>query len=386
MNEIQKFNDISGQIPVVFEKNKLSLAKAREVKNTLVLKVQNGMTSEIDIECNDFLLKAKKQLEIMEERRKPITQMLSMVSKEYTTLEADFKKDIEQIQEFRNKFAKEELERQREKEAQAQILREIELEKIEVEKTLEIQLKSHFEKHLESEIKRLYDHFNEITQENHAAKRNVIEKANVVYRRDLFDSFVANIPTKRLNNDHKKAIKARVMEGKYELFAASYTQEMQDVINSLLDRFASKLAELESIRLAEMTNKQEAERLRKEAETRELEEKKRLGEEAIQRKIQAEKEAEMKAEEGKMMTLFTQVDEPKRERTGFEIKILHPSAYMQIFALWFELEGKDLPMDTLEKRTIKQMKSFCESYAHKNDQFIESKYIKYEETVKVRAK
>lgn len=154
MNEIQKFNDISGQIPVVFEKNKLSLAKAREVKNTLVLKVQNGMTSEIDIECNDFLLKAKKQLEIMEERRKPITQMLSMVSKEYTTLEADFKKDIEQIQEFRNKFAKEELERQREKEAQAQILREIELEKIEVEKTLEIQLKSHFEKHSESEIKK----------------------------------------------------------------------------------------------------------------------------------------------------------------------------------------------------------------------------------------
>ena len=73
-------------------------------------------------------------------------------------------------------------------------------------------------------------------------------------------------------------------------------------------------------------------------------------------------------------------------RTGYEIKISGALGYMPIMNFWFEKEGKNCPFDALEKVNVGRMKKFCEVYAHKNDEKIESPYLKYEEVYAQKAK
>jgi len=46
---------------------------------------------------------------------------------------------------------------------------------------------------------------------------------------------------------------------------------------------------------------------------------------------------------------------------------------------WWEKEGVKLPLDKIENTKISQMVAFCEKYAHKQSEKIESEYVKYEE-------
>ena len=73
-------------------------------------------------------------------------------------------------------------------------------------------------------------------------------------------------------------------------------------------------------------------------------------------------------------------------RTGYSITVLHPSGYAQIANYYFEKEGLQQPINALERKTLGQMKTFCEKQAHKTGELIQSKYLKYEETYKAVAK
>ena len=69
-------------------------------------------------------------------------------------------------------------------------------------------------------------------------------------------------------------------------------------------------------------------------------------------------------------------------RQGYEITVLHPVGYTQIFAAWFEKEGKNLPIDKIGNTKLDQMKAFCEKAAQKDGYFIESKFVKYDQSFK----
>jgi hypothetical protein len=69
-------------------------------------------------------------------------------------------------------------------------------------------------------------------------------------------------------------------------------------------------------------------------------------------------------------------------RDGFKINMLNKTAVAEIFTFWFQREGMTLTLPELEKRSILQMKAFCEKVAHKSNDKIESVNLTYEPVYK----
>ncbi len=69
-------------------------------------------------------------------------------------------------------------------------------------------------------------------------------------------------------------------------------------------------------------------------------------------------------------------------RSGYQITILHQAGAVEIFNFWFQKEGANCTIDEIEKKSIAQMKGFCERVAHKDGEMIQSKYLKYEPVYK----
>ena len=133
-----------------------------------------------------------------------------------------------------------------------------------------------------------------------------------------------------------------------------------------------------------LEQKAEVDRLQKE---REQEEANRLQKEIEDAKRKANEEAELKKQGELTMNMFEQEAEladiqEANARQGYEIAVSHPVGFTQLFAFWFEREGKNLGIDQLEKKSLGQIKSFCEKHAHKTGEMIESKFLKYKETFK----
>ncbi|MBK7885520.1 MAG: hypothetical protein IPJ81_18275 [Chitinophagaceae bacterium] len=77
-----------------------------------------------------------------------------------------------------------------------------------------------------------------------------------------------------------------------------------------------------------------------------------------------------------------EIDNRPEARQGYEITVLHPVGFTEIFAMWFEKEGKNLPIDKIGNTKLDQMKAWAEKHAFKTGTKIESKFIKYEESFK----
>ena len=69
-------------------------------------------------------------------------------------------------------------------------------------------------------------------------------------------------------------------------------------------------------------------------------------------------------------------------RDGYKIVLLHQSAAAEIFTFWFQREGMNLTIEEIEKKSIGQMKAFCEKVGHKTGDLIVSKNVKYESVYK----
>jgi flagellar biosynthesis GTPase FlhF len=132
--------------------------------------------------------------------------------------------------------------------------------------------------------------------------------------------------------------------------------------------------------------------LKKEAEKRQAEERERAQKETAERERAAKEEAARKKAESDMTSLFDATkdlavaEQGGQVRKSLVINIKHPAAFVQIFQVWFEEEGTKLPVDKLEKKTLGQMKRFCEGLASKDGVIIDSPYIAYEEDFKAVAK
>ena len=102
----------------------------------------------------------------------------------------------------------------------------------------------------------------------------------------------------------------------------------------------------------------------------------------------ADLDAEVKKQGEQTMVMFEQeaavaeLGSTSAVRQGVEITVLHPVGYTQIFALWFEGEGKNLPIDKLGNTKLDQMKAWCEKKAMKDNTRIESKFLDYQDSFK----
>ena len=134
--------------------------------------------------------------------------------------------------------------------------------------------------------------------------------------------------------------------------------------------------------------KLDQERAAAEQKKREEEDAERLRLEEAETRQKAEQQQDLKTQGAQTLALFekesmiAEAPPTPEVRQGFEIVILHPVAWVQIFQLWFENEGKNLAADKIANTKLDQMKTWAEKHAHKNDVKIESKFLKYEPSFK----
>ena len=103
--EVQKLQEIVATAPEILQLNIASKTKAIEAGQKLVDAAKLGMSDFQDEQLSIFMTKAKKTIDSMNERRKPFTQIVDAVKKQFTALESDLKPIMEEIQGYRNSYA-----------------------------------------------------------------------------------------------------------------------------------------------------------------------------------------------------------------------------------------------------------------------------------------
>lgn len=387
MSEIVKFSEIAATVPQVLEQSKTRVLNATTVGQAVYADMAQ-MDDAKDEKANAYLVKARKTLELINTSRKPVTQLLDSIKKEFTALERELDPKnadsiVAKIQQRRNEYATAKLEAQKKKEEEAKRLAAIQQEKAEVEANVEAALRNYFADYKSKRIQAMYDVYNAMALTNFDEYEKHIKEFPEQYPQEHFDGFTTAITTIYLTKEDKVAIKAMVMEGKYQEFTKDFAESIRGEKLDLVSKLPAKKAELEE--MAKAT----AEQAKAMAEAKAKcvqEEKERIARQRKEAEEKAAAEAKAKQEAAKMQALFDAQQTNTVNRTGYEITVKHPAGFGLIFQLWYEYEGKNLAIDQMEKKSLGQMKAFCEKHAHKNDEKLESPYLSYKEIVKTAAR
>ena len=144
--------------PDILARNEASVSACTNAGKTLLDTIEgNGGigTDEIDTAVQEYLAKSKKTVENMNNRRKPLTQMLTAISKRFTTLEgsidAKSKGTIPYLLQMeRNKYAAKKLEEQKRRGKRARQKQLAENEKAQYRADITVLLRYHV-RHLRRE-------------------------------------------------------------------------------------------------------------------------------------------------------------------------------------------------------------------------------------------
>lgn len=439
------FKGLIDKAPDIYINSKTRTEKALEVGNKLLttieaeIKTNGRISDELDVRLNNYLVNVRTATKEINEQRSPITTMFTAISKLYTGLEGliDVTKPETtpaKIQKFRNELAALKAKEAAEAEKERLLKLEIEKEKINLKSAMITDLHRHFGLCVETYKKNILTAFESAKLETIDLVKSNTANLEATYPISHFEMWTFAVSIVFYPHSIKydvKELEREVKEGLYNHLNETFKTDIDLFKASYLDKIPSKKAELEAIA------KQEAERLaaektaneakeaaakadaankvRLEAEAAEAEKKrleaeaetKRMADEAAARETAenkkiAEQKAKQKSEaaaiaetnKAVMManTLFdsestiNQNTQTAQVREGYEIIVNSPLGYMAIAAFYFEREGKTETVEKLEKKTLGQMKTFCETLAKKTDEKITSPFLTYIETFKAVAK
>jgi len=386
-----QLNDVAKNGGEILTVNKSRAEKALVVgKNILeAINKAGGLDETLDTRCNKYLVNCRDAKKEMEESRKPITQLFDQIKKEFTNSEndLDIKKDGSVpfiIQSHRNAYVKKlEAEKERQK-LEAQKKLDQEKERIEIKTEIESQLSNYVRDHITSRKEKLQETFNDITLETFDAKSKALKGLEPVYHKAHWIDFVPKLEPKHITLDEAGSFTEEIKDKQdFNLIAAIVEGELKAFINELIEKLPSLKNELEELAKA---NEEEKKKIEDAKKLREDAEKKKIADDAAADKQKKEQDLKVNAEAQKadaVMDNLTAFDAKGPEtRSGYEIKILHQAGAVEIFTFWFEREGAKCTIDEIEKKSIGQMKAFCEKSAHKDGDMISSKYLKYEAVYK----
>lgn len=386
-----QINDIAQNGAEVLSTNKERSEKALAVGRNILqaINAAGGLNPELDARCNKYLVNCRNAKKEMEEARKPITQLFDQIKKEFTATEneLDIRKDGTVpfvIQNHRNQYVKQIEAEKENKRLEQELKLNQEKERVDVKTSIESQLSAYVQKHIEGRKDALQKSFNEITLENFEAKAKALKELQPVYHKAHFIDFKPSIETKFIVVAEVAQLFDQVMATKdFELIAAVVEGELTAYIEELIEKLPSLKKELQRIAAA---NAEEKKALEEARAKREAEEKAKREADAAEAQRKKEEELKLQAEGEKADAIMDNLelfdDKGPETRSGYNINILHQAGAVEIFQFWFEREGAKCTIEELERKSIGQMKTFCERAAHKDGEMISSKYLKYEAVYK----
>ena len=422
---VQDFKVIIEAAPTALQINQDKIQKAVTAGEALLKQIEtDGMSDELDEKCNGYLVKLKNTYTDLFDRRKPLTEMFDRIRSVFTDSGSQIdtkRKDnvYGKIQAKRNEYATQKAveQKKREEEAARKLAKDKEL--INVKFKIETLIREAFSKQLETSKRNLISCFEDITLEDWDAKVKLFREFPLSYRTEDFDSIkIGN----QLSAIYLTQDELRVMVGNYKTdSAANYSLEYQNGMTSLLNelniKLNSKKEELKAIAVQKLRAEEESrkaaaekdeklkkeleekarlakveqERMEREAEERKRQEEVRLQEEAEKKRLADEAQAESNKTMELTNTLFNNEVQLAEAATdakaieSYEIEVKNAPAWLLIVSFYFEKEGKKLDVETLGKKSLNQMKKFCESHYKKTNEKIDNQYIAYNPVYKVRA-
>lgn len=420
----------------ILQKNKSRAEKAVAVGRKLLTELKannNVMTSALDERMQKFLANCSNAKSGMNDDRKIFTQTMDLIKKAFTGEESKLDAstpgtEAYEIQQIRNNYAKQLHQEEQERQRLIRVQQEKDQEAIRLKAEGEKRLLKWVGEYTQAEKMRINTVFNGITLDTFNVKSEKLRVMDPVYPYAHLQQFAHGLYSPLFKVDEISSILDTTIGSKFQELAANYKMEISELRDFLVERLPSKKQELEAIKQQEEERKkeqEEQERIREETKTananrqKELdaelkesqererkanEERERIQNEQKQReqdgKDLLKKEGEDK-ERGQMqqiennkelettMSLFqtaadaATVSAPAPEvRQGYEIEVLNPAGYMQIFQLWFTEEGKSLSLDKIGGTKLDSMKTFCEKFAHKKGTKIDSQFLKYNDSFK----
>ncbi|SFK99064.1 hypothetical protein SAMN05216357_11041 [Porphyromonadaceae bacterium KH3CP3RA] len=395
--KVEEFTNIIQNAPGILQRNQKSVTNCNKAGKTLLDTIEgNGEidNDELDDKVAEYIRLSKVTVNNMNERRSPITQLLTKIAKEFTSLENEINPEnknsiASKLQVFRNKYAAKKLAEQKAREETERKRQAAENEKSEYRADLALSMQKYYSSYFEDKAVELSNLFAGLTLENF----------------DVDSQKVADFPTEYNAGEHFKGFKdgfrfvylekPDIDKIKVEValpFMKECEKKFRDDIQSMKDDFIlllpSKRKDLE--RIAELKKKDteaaalaEAQARIREAEEnqkREAERKAKEQEEKLKLEAQAS-QADIFASFGATAAAApTSIPDAKVTK---KIKVNNAKGFLEVYQMWFIGEGATLSIEELEK-VHKKMLTFCEKKANKDSEFIKSAFVEYVDEVKAK--
>lgn len=392
--KVEEFTSLIKSAPDALSKNKNSIMACNQAGQSILDTIEGeGMTDTLDVKAAEYLKKVSVTIKNMQARRSPITQIFDRIRSIFTSDEkAIDPKDTTtipgKIVQARDQYAAKK--RLEEKKRQEEAIRRsnIENEKTSYKAELNRLLFEHYNEYFSQKTRELEQLFNTLSLNAFDLKSKLIREFSLDYPREQFNKFSKEVSTIYLDQTTRSSIRGEVVIGKYAQFAEQFKFEMEDLRQSFIDRLGSKKQELIEEDQLRRTNQAAAEKAEKERKEREERERQERATEQAKKDAERIKKEHATVQANQMETLFSAAaasitPTTVKAKITEKIEILHPQGILEIYQMWWMREGNQLPIDELSK-IHKKMVTFCEKIANKDDDKINSKYIRYVEEVKAK--
>lgn len=392
--KVEEFASLIQIAPDALSKNKNSIIACNQAGQSILDTIEGeGMTEELDAKAADYLKKVTATIKNMQTRRSPITQIFDRIRSAFTSDEKaiDAKDSTTipgKITLARDQYAAKK--RLEEKKRQEETIKRVnvENEKLSYKSELNRLLSEHYNDYFLEKSAELEQLFNTLHLNSFDLKSKLIREFSVDYPRDHFNKFTKEVNTVYLDLTTKKAIRGEVIIGKYAQFAEQFKFEMEDFRQAFIDRLGSKKQELYDEEYLRKTNLEAAERAEKERKEREEKERQERAAEQVKKEVERKEKERASEQANQMNSLFAgavaSIAPPAvNAKVTEKIEVLHPQGILEIYQMWWMKEGSQLPIDELAK-IHKKMITFCEKIANKDNDKINSKYVRYVEEVKAK--
>ncbi len=413
------------QAPEALELNSQSSSKALAYGRDILARIkENGMSPELDQELNDYQVKLKTTLQTMEARRKPLTKFLDDIGTQFTSMENQIAPRktgsiYEEVQKIRNEYAAFLAEERRKAEADLRRKQALDQERINLKAEAANIIRIQFGSRLKKALQDLLDAFNAPSSAEFSRATDLIIASEEWSLDPLFlDSFPIQVTARMVPAEELPAIiESAKREHPWENLNAEFQEAVRASRASLMDQIPGRLKFLENQEAAaELQRKAAAEAAaakseeEKQAAAQRAEALKKQQEEALALEAQRRKEQEEKAHQDELDRLAKEAEDAEMRknaeeaevhfaaaasdaipmqsaptREGYEIKVLHAQAWLQLFQLWYQNEGKNTPLEKFDAKKLESIRKFCEKHAHKTGERIDSKFIQYREIYKAIA-
>lgn len=426
----------------ISDENKSFAEKIIVMGQELMEKVESdGMSDDLDALIAEYIKSVKQVTKAMSDNRKGVTQAIDLVKKYFTTIENEVSvKNTESIpyklQQKRDEYARYKIEEERKREAERQRLAAIAAAKVKLASDVKNECYRLLTSAQTSAIGYLNNLFSCVSLATQANDKDVLEHfPTSVDFTDNIKNYVCKESVLTDNIEIRQIINAAYNEVKEEI-VNSYTTTIKQTKDDLLLKWDSKIAELEAAKKAEEERQRlirEAEEARKKAEEAErkareakeeeerakaqaeaarlaeerakaqaeqeriareeaerkaaMEEADRIAKEEAERKLREEAEIRQQQQaiddaQAQAAALFDGMDEQAvvKAKVKKVIKVTGRRGWIEILNFWWAHKAQSMPIEEIEKK-LGFAKKECEKLANKEELFINSSYIIYDDDI-----